>query len=309
MASLPSLSGAASCVEAEMLTSIRKEIGVETGLSCCRAGAPGVWSKDTILFLKKGTDEPLYIVKAGTGEAVDSLLRNEADWLQTLKKQARIADCIPRIIAYRSGANLSFIVETPIEGKLDWTFGEPHIALLRKIQEHSRQSKPFEESRLYRNLSSRLKDLDGKLSSAWSSRLKRSMQKIERRLSGAPVMLVAAHNDFAPWNIRVESGVARIFDWEYAEHEQLPLFDPLHFVMAPMALRRRPATNIARGMLETLQLCPHWLGEESCKEAETQALTYLINVCTLYLWSNRGASEAHPVLDSYSKVIDFICLK
>lgn len=308
MARLPRLSNAISCVEAEPLASIREEIGEEAGHSCCREGTLGVWSKDTILFLKKNTVEPLYIVKAGSGEAVDSLLRNEADWLRTLADQAALVDHIPKLVAHSSRANLSFVAESPLTGKVDYRFGESHVTLLRNIQEYSRQTMRLEESRLYRNLRSRLQDLNGLLSATWTTRFKIGMRLIEQSLSASPILLVAAHNDFAPWNIRIEPGIARIFDWEYADYEQLPLFDPLHFVLMPMALKRRPAARIIKSLRETLQLCRLWFGEEYCHEAELQALVYLINLCAFYLWSVRGASEAHPVLDSYSGVIDHLCL-
>jgi hypothetical protein len=309
MARLPHLSGAVSCVEAEPLASIREEIGREAGPSCCRAGTPGVWSKDTILFLKQYTIEPLYIVKAGSGVAVDSLLRNEADWLQTLGDQASLVDHIPKLVAHRSRADLSFVAESPLTGKVDYRFGESHVTLLHRIQEHSRQIMRLEDSRLYRNLRSRLTDLNGLLSKAWSVRFETAMRRIEQSLSASPVLLVAAHNDFAPWNIRIERGVARIFDWEYADYEQLPLFDPLHFILMPMALKHHPAAKMIKGLQETLLLCSQWPGKEFYFEPQIQALAYLTNLCAFYLWSVRGASEVHPVLDSYSGVIDHLCLQ
>ena len=112
MALLPGLAGAASCIEAEQLASIREAIGKEMGLSCCRSGAPGPWSKDTLLFLDKDTDKPLCIAKAGVGEASDSLLQNEANWLRTLRDKAQLSEYIPTLIAHRCGADLSFVVES-----------------------------------------------------------------------------------------------------------------------------------------------------------------------------------------------------
>ena len=134
------------------------------------------------------------------------------------------------------------------------------------------------------------------------------MRRIELSLSGPPCLFVAAHNDFTPWNIRVQSGIARIFDWEYADYEQLPLFDPLHFVLMPMALWSRSTAMMVQSMNTTLQLGRQWLAKESCYEAQTQALAYLMNICTLYLWRDRGISESHLVVESYSKVIDHILL-
>lgn len=306
IASMPRLFGAISCVENEKMVSIRQAIGNEAGRSCCRAGAPGPWSKDTILFLNHSS-EPQYIVKAGAGDAVNSLLRNEASWLQTLRDQPPLAGHVPELIAHRSAAELSFVAESPLPGKLDYRFGELHIAFLRKFQDYSRQTMPLEESRLYQNLRMRLKDLDGLLTQSWSIRMEKAMRRIEQSLSGPPCLFVAAHNDFTPWNIRVQSGIARIFDWEYADYEQLPLFDPLHFALMPMALKSRPAARMVQQMHQTLQLCRHVLGEESCCHAPAQTLAYLMNLCTLYLWAERGKTSGDRVLESYARLIDYLC--
>lgn len=308
MACMPRLSGAVSCVENEKLESIRETIGDNAGLSCCRAGAPGPWTKDTILFLHRKTLDPLYIVKAGTGEAVGLLLRNEANWLRTLRDQASLVDHIPELVAYRSGANLSFVAELLLPGIPDFTFGDPHVAFLRKFQEFSRQTMQVEKSRCYQILRSRLMDLSGLLSETWSTRLNKGMQQIEQSLSGKPILLVAAHNDFTPWNIRVDRGVARAFDWEYADYEQFPLFDPLHFALMPMALRSWPTARMVQCMKQTLQTSQRLFGNDFCYAAQTQALAYLISLCTLYLWSVRGASESDPVLVSYSRLIDYLCI-
>ncbi len=305
MARLPRLLGAVSCVEADKLASIREAISKDAGLSCCRTGAPGPWSKDTILFLDQSA-EPQYIVKAGAGEAVNSLLRNEAKWLRTLRSQASLVDHIPEVVAHRSGEDLSFVVERPLQGKFEHKLRELHFAFLRKLQEYSRQTMPLEESRLYQNLRSRLKDLDGLLTQAWSIRIEKAMRQIEQSLSGPAILFVAAHNDFTPWNIRVQGGVARIFDWEYADYEQLPLFDPLHFALMPMALKRDKPQNMLRRISRILQLCEQSLGKERCYAADTQALAYLVNLCTLFLWADRGRCTQHPTIVSYAHLIDQI---
>jgi hypothetical protein len=282
-ACLPRLFGAVNCVESEKLASIREAVGKEAGLSCGRSGTPGPWSKDTILFLHGDSAEPLYIVKSGTGNAVDLLLQNEAKWLRAMRANEYLIDHIPEIIAHRSGADLSFVVEQILPGMLGYRFGELHVDFLRKFQNFTRQTIRFEDSRLYHNLRSRLRQLDGMLSEAWSNRLNTGLQRIEQSLSGLPILLVAAHNDFTPWNIRVEHGIARIFDWEYADFEQLPLFDPLHFALMPLALSRQRTSRMIDSMSRTLQLAQRWFGEEYCYEAQTQALAYLMNLCTLYL--------------------------
>lgn len=306
MATLPRFLGAVSCVESEKLALIRDAIGNEAGLSCCRAGAPGPWYKDTILLLDKAA-EPLYIVKAGAGEAVNGLLTNEANWLGTLRDKPSLADHIPELVAHRSSSDLSFVAQRVLPGDLDFSLGPQQLEFLSKLQESSLQSMRYQDSGLFKTLHSRLHDLSGLLPEDWSHRLETSMKRIEQSFSGAPIQVVAAHNDFTPWNIRLDRGVARVFDWEYAGYEQLPLFDPLHFSLAPMALRSESPAKIVRKMHEIIGQCQQSFGTERCYQPETQALAYLVNLCTLYLWAVDGVYDSAPVLDTYALVIERLC--
>ena len=303
MARMPRLFGVASCVEGEDLITIREALGKETGPSCCRTGAAGVWSKDTILFLDKAA-RPLYIVKAGFGEAVDGLLQNEADWLRRLRAQPGLANHIPELIAHRAGTELCFVAQCALPGDIDFTLGEPQFEFIHKLQDSSLKTMRYEDSRLYENYKFRMRELSGLLPLEWSTRLESAIRRIENVFQNSPPPFTDAHNDFTPWNIRVERGTARVFDWEYAEREHLPLFDPLHFALMPMILKREPPEKIVRGMRQMLQLCAHRLGKERCKEAETQALAYFVNLGLLYLWSVRGVPESHPIFDSCSEIID-----
>jgi hypothetical protein len=306
LAGLPRLLGAIGCVESENLAVIREAIGEEVALSCCRLGALGPWTKETILFLDLA-DNPLLIVKAGKGEAVDRLLRNEAEWLRVLRDQPQLADHVPGMVAHRSGTDFSFVAQSILLGKSELKLGERHFIFLKKFQEYSRCFLRYEESRLYQNMQARWKDLDGLLTLAWSERIEKAMQRLEKTFSGGPILMTAAHNDFTPWNIRMEGGVARVFDWEYAEAEQLPLFDPLHFTVVPMGLKRGPFAKMRRKMRQTLKDCEVRLGPEECRAAEGQALSYLLNLCILYLWSWHGRSDTDPVLESYARIIDSLC--
>ena len=303
MALLPRLSGATGCVESENLALIRESIGKEAGLSSSRAGAPGPWYKETILFLDQ-RDEPLYLVKAGAGEEVDALLQNEANWLRFLRDQPSLVGHIPELVTHRSGSDLCFVGQRVVSGSIEFQLGQRQLDFLRKLQESSFQTMRYEDSRLYRNLSLRMNELSEALTPAWSTRLKAGMGRIRNSLSGAPILLVAAHNDFTPWNVRLERGVAKVFDWEYADSEQLPLFDPLHFVLSPMALRSEPPRKLRRKMQDTVKQCQQLLGEGMCADPETQALAYLINLCTLYIWADRGKHNSHPTLVCYAQIID-----
>jgi hypothetical protein len=304
---LPRLLGSVGCVESERLAWVRDAIGSEAGLSSCRAGAAGPWSKDTVVLLDKKTIEPIYIVKAGAGEEVAGLLQNEASWLKTLHDLPSLADHVPELVAHHAGAGFCFVAQRALSGERDFTLGKMHLEFLRKLQEYSLETKLYEDSRLCRTLNSRISGLQGLLNPEWAARLDKSIEIVKESFSGKPLQLVASHNDFTPWNTRLEREVARVFDWEYAEYQQLPLFDALHFNLIPMALSSRPTSKMLDKMDDTIRQCKDWLGDERCYQPKAQALTYMVNLSTLYLWAERGKCAGNSVLGSYARIIDHLC--
>jgi hypothetical protein len=257
--------------------------------------------------LDKQTGRPHCFVKAGFGAAVDALLTNEARWLSRLGDEKTLAPHIPALVAHLAGEEFSFVAQRPLSGAIDFKMGTAQMEFLQKLQDSSLQSKQYEDSKFQRTLCSRVADLDGVLSESWSKRIKKVMRRISESLAGQAIPFVAAHNDFTPWNIRVADSRAYVFDWEFAADEQMPLFDPLHFVLLPMALNRQSTVKIIRKMDETLQLCHGWSKRERFVNARAQALAYLTNICVLYLWSVQGNCVTNPVVQSYARVIDDIC--
>ncbi len=304
MTRMPRLLGAAPCVESTALVTIRRAIGSQAALSCCNAGAGGVWSKYTVLLLDERTIDPLCFVKAGAGAAIGNLLRNEADWLSSLGNEPSLAGHIPTLIAHRSGQDLDFLVQSPLKGNSSSVLGQPHFEFLKKLQAYSPRTVRYQDSVLYRTLHARVSDLKGLLPAEWSERIAKAIRKIESSLAKSSALFVAAHNDFTPWNVLLVDGRACVFDWEFAAHEQLPLFDPLHFVLSPLALEGKPVDEILRALGETVRQCRLSLGEEPCSQPEIQALAYLLNLSTLYLWADRGKLNLQSTAAGYVGVID-----
>lgn len=306
MTRIPSLLGAAHCVESAALVAIRGAMGSQASFSCCNAGAGGVWSKYTVLLLDEKTIEPLCFVKAGAGPAIGRLLQNEAGWLSSLRDEPSLSSHVPSLIAHCHGEGLDFLAQSPLKGSSSGVLGQPHFEFLRKLQAYAPRALRYQDSVLYRTLHARISDLEGLLPEEWSNRIAKAMNKIESSLAASSKLFVAAHNDFTPWNIRLVNGRACVFDWEFAAHEQLPLFDPLHFALSPLALEGKPVDEILRAMGETVRQCRLSLGEERCNQPEIQVLAYALNLCTLYQWADRGTRNSHPTLVTYAGVIDSI---
>lgn len=314
MTRAPRLLGAAPCVESNTLGMIRSAMASQTNFSCCNAGAGGIWSKYTVLLLDEKTIEPLCFVKAGAGAAIGSLLQNEAGWLSSLRNEPALASHVPTLITHSpayspghaSGEGLNFLAQSPLKGNSSEVLGQPHFNFLKKLQAYAPRAMRYQDSVLYRTLHARICDLEDLLPVKWSERIAKAMRRLESSLAASNTLFVPAHNDFTPWNIRLLNGRACVFDWEFAAHEQLPLFDPLHFAMSPLALAGRPLSELIRAMSDTVRQCRQSLGEEQCRQPEIQALAYTLNLCTLYQWADRGTRNSHPSLIAYAAVIDFL---
>jgi len=50
-------------------------------------------------------------------------------------------------------------------------------------------------------------------------------------LAGAQVPVTLVHGDFVPWNMVLDGGTLRVFDWEYGCLEGLPNWDETHFML------------------------------------------------------------------------------
>jgi len=58
-------------------------------------------------------------------------------------------------------------------------------------------------------------------------------------LAGAQVPVTLVHGDFVPWNMVLEGGSLRVFDWEYGCLDGLPNWDETHFMLQVGLIVRR----------------------------------------------------------------------
>ncbi len=306
MARFPRLGGAGGLVEGTRMAAIRQVLGQDAGTSSCRAGGGGVWSKLTLVFPSRSKDQRRYLVKAGAGAIDNRFLCNEAEWLRALRSHPQLAGQIPEMIAHQSGRDLCFLAQPAFPGDISFDIGAPHFDFLRKLHDYASCKKDFGDSALRRNLLQRINAVDGALPEAWSARLRNGIQKVDEALSGRPLLMTAAHNDFTGWNIRLLHGHAHVFDWEFAAHEQLALFDPLHFVLMPRALEAGPTGPFLKRISQVLSLCRRFLSAECCAMPEVQTLAYLLNVCTLHLRDDASVHRTDPAMHCYGDLIDHL---
>jgi hypothetical protein len=309
MAYMPRVFNSQSCREGDSIAYIRAIIGEPGSISACRAGSAGVWLKDTLLFMNHKTGDPSCIVKIGEEAAVGFLLENERNWLAMLSAQPTLAEHVPTLVAYDSTDTFCFVAQRPMTGSFEKQLGPPQFDFLRRLQDYSVRWVRYRDSRLSRTLHMRAESLSGRLPEEWGARINNALLHLERSFGEEPIPMVAAHNDFTPWNVRIRNGKACVFDWEFADHEQFPLFDPLHYILGPLAMHSRPAEELERKMLSTISQCEGWLGRDRCYQAESQALAYMLHLCNTYQWADGGTNNSHPSLVSYTPIIDRLLQK
>jgi hypothetical protein len=82
--------------------------------------------------------------------------------------------------------------------------------------------------------------------------IKAAIKKVlDRRLLGFEVQRTIVHGDFIPWNMVIDSGQTRVFDWEYACLDGVPGWDETYFsLQVGLVLRRWGVRQLVKGAVE-----------------------------------------------------------
>jgi hypothetical protein len=158
-----------------------------------------------------------------TGEPRQALIANEAEMLRHLNARHPGDGPAPRLLFDGVRGDLYMTVQGAIAGRpgsRDMT--NAHRGFLARLQEGG-GSRPASESQLVRQLHVR--------ADRWfpeDPTFQRLLAALDRDLAALVLPSVVVHGDFAPWNVRLERGQLRAFDWEYGIVDGLPHLDALH---------------------------------------------------------------------------------
>jgi hypothetical protein len=280
--------------------------GNPQAVTIARIGTPGPYTKNTVLFMHP-EGEPLAIAKVGSSEAAAALLCNEARWLKRLA-QTPLAGQVPTLIDMVERADACVLVESA-------GVGEPgssrrpqpgHIQFLAQLQQATDPALGFAGSAMQATLHETVAALSGKLSDEWQRRAEVALRQVDAQLGESGLPMVAAHRDFAGWNM-LESGARLfVFDWEFAREGYVPLYDLYHYHLMPTAVRKDVSLGQVRSAIRNVVHEAEGLPDGAGKSqyAAAQMLAYLLDVCLFYLESNNGADQGDMVVLRYGKLID-----
>ncbi len=292
--------------ETELLRELKEVAGNPQAVSIARIGTPGPYTKNTVFFMGE-EGEPLAIAKVGTSDAAAALLCNEARWLARLAGTP-LAVQVPRLIDFFERASACVLLEGAGAGE-PGSSRRPqlhHLQFLAHLQQATAPHAGFCGSRMQAALHETFGALHGKLTDEWRRRAENALALVGQELDAAPLPMVAAHRDFAGWNMLESADRLFVFDWEFAREGYTPLYDLFHYHLMPVAVRKDVSVGQARSAVRSAVSEAGGLpeGASKCVAAPAQMLAYLLDVCLFYLESNNGDDRGDMVVLRYGKLID-----
>lgn len=280
--------------------------GVQNAEFAISLGTPGPYNKPSILILDSMA-VPRSLVKIATTNAAKNLISNEAAWLASLNEHEDLRLHIPSLIRSCHIESSLALVQSIATGRFSRkTMTHEHVEFVNRLQRAYPCTDQFLGSEMHLAMLRRYTALRPLLSANWNARIAEALDRLEAAFSNVPLPMVAAHRDFAPWNIRDMHGRLFVFDWEYASLGYAPLYDLFHFLLIPRVVRRPLTPNDIRDALRTaLFHAAHFdAGDKKTSAPAAQLLSYFLDVCLFYLESNNGNDSRDSVVQRYGILID-----
>ncbi|MCB7128701.1 MAG: phosphotransferase, partial [Candidatus Brocadiales bacterium] len=289
--------------ETGLLQEMKSFLGLQPLRTLLSVGAPGPYSKNTLVFVNgRGAVGP--IIKVGVSPAAVALLQNEAKWLASLGDKPALASHIPQLLWSGEWRGFFLLVQSCMEGKRVGTrFASSFGRFLTCLQTAETRRQGFIGSKMHRDMRRRYAELRPLLSPAWIDIIERSLARLESAFADTDVVMVVAHRDFAHWNLRQGSQGLVVFDWEYASEEYLPQYDYYHFHFHPLACRREWEDSDLKSALALARRTTTALHSMAGMPPYVTLLAYLLDLSLTYLKSTSGEDKGAPVIRNYYKLI------
>lgn len=184
------------------------------------------------------------ILKIGFSERSDDAVTREA---AALERMAELAPHLaPRLIASGERAGRAWMAQEVLAGKRSGDDLTPaHVRALVELGRIGRGLTAMDDLPAYRDGIRNLAALDPSFDADWHDAYLRLRRGLEETGTGDGVPTTLAHGDFTPWNVMVERGAVRAFDWEYFAEAAPALQDALHFhVQTSILVRQQPGARI-----------------------------------------------------------------
>lgn len=220
-------------------------------------GTPGPYQKVAALLFGED-DEPLAIAKIAATPQAQTLVRHEYTVLKRLSPLRRERCLIPEPLGFGEACGCVWHLQSLVPA------GRPcpsdllasHYDLLHKLCRTTRVDCELGLLPFWNHLSAAVSGRALSLSPAVADEapfVRRLAEETASRLDAiarATWPVVAAHGDFAPWNMRLVDASLAVYDWEYFLPAAPAGWDILRFtVMVQRLLKKKPFEHIYQELL------------------------------------------------------------
>lgn len=272
-------------------------------------GSPGPLQKIAVLRMVHDRSR-WQLAKVAVQPSADAAVALEAGWLGKLGRVADLAPFVPTLTAAGTLAGgRHFVTMSAVpHGGPAFRFDQAHYSFLVALGALGRTFLPWSITGAFTRLRSRTRAVAPLLDTRHRDIVWSALEEIERQIGSRSLPACFAHGDFAPWNLRKETGNLYVFDWEYAELNGNPLQDFLHFHLMSRLARHRPVGPRFMRPLVARAACHaeavFGAGSGVPEAAGALAAHYLLDVVTFYVAASRQLDPRHPVLRAYLRLLE-----
>lgn len=194
------------------------------------SGVEGVHRKISLRLIAH-EDLPDRVAKIASGPGAREQIEKEAHALASIERPGPCAGLAPRLLDRGVHHGTAYLVQECLRGARSGdAITAEHVTFLVTLQRATGATRTLEGIASFREDRERFRALRETQDAAWSAPLARLEAAIEDHWRERPVPCALAHGDFTPWNLLVDDGRLRAFDWEYSRPEVPALHDLAHFV-------------------------------------------------------------------------------
>lgn len=210
----------------EYLGSVLGYRGLSAAVS---VGAAGPRRKPVLLLLSR-EGKPVAYVKIGVNKATTSLVQHETDVLTKLGRQSFHSFAIPRVLHSGWWNDRYVCVQSAPEGRArrpSQRLTPQCLRITRELASVSTTRLTLASSDFWQRL---LAQVDHVPNTHFRNTLEQGIRRAQGWFGDEPLPFHFSHGDFGPWNMRLLSKKAFLFDWEDASEARPPGWDIFHFL-------------------------------------------------------------------------------
>lgn len=254
---------------------LKEYFGIDYQISIF-GGTPSVHQKTVIQIYRK--KRILAYCKIAVSEEIGKIFDLECENLSYLRSKG--IENVPEVLFRENINEFKIFCQSSVKGigsQSPTKLIEAHFAFLDDLYSKTTICEQFENTDYASMLDSLERNLI-KLPMGDRDIIEKAIDEVRPRYAGQYVNFCFYHGDFTPWNMAVENGKLKVFDFEYAEKSYPKYLDIFHFFMQTEIFVKHNNEDYICDDFRKFQT--RFLDE---KEKRHYMMCYLLEIINLYL--------------------------